>query len=93
MTIEFSTRVTAGSGSNWAVEISNRGPTGGWDTIGDLSPASSADWTPVSLTMTSPSLADYLDTNFDNEMLILVRTEDTLQVRTRAILQIVQYIR
>ncbi|CAN0440151.1 unnamed protein product, partial [Pylaiella littoralis] len=79
MTVELSAIITLGSGSNWAVEVLNRGPTGGWDTIGDLSSASSTGWTPVSLTITSSSLTDYLDTSYDNEVLIRVRTEEAAQ--------------
>lgn len=81
MAIEISATIIRGSGSNWDVDILNRGPTGGWDMIGDLSSVTGSDWTSASLTMTSSSLTDYLDKNFDNEMLIRVRTQDTFQVR------------
>lgn len=75
MTLELSALVATGSGGNWLVDMYDRGPADTWVTIGDLSSAGD-DWTPVSLTVTSGELTNYLDSSFDNEMLVRVYTDD-----------------
>lgn len=79
MTVELSTLVATGSGSNWLVDIFERGSANTWVNIGDLSSAG-GDWTTVALTVTSSDLTNYLDADFDNEMLIRVYTSDLLEV-------------
>jgi len=73
--LEISSTNTAsyvdGSGNNWVVEILNRGSGNNWDTIGDLSSAGS-DWSTVSLVVESPDITDYLDSAFNDEMLVRV---------------------
>lgn len=78
--MEFSALVAEGSGSDWAVDLYNRGSGDAWVTIGDLSAAGS-DWTTVSLGVSSGTLTDYLDDSSDDEMLVRVRTSSALQVR------------
>jgi len=72
--------VAEGSGSSWAVDILNRGPSLQWDALGDLSLAG-AEWTAVLLTLSSGDLTDYLDATSNDEMLVRVRSESTGQVR------------
>ena len=69
--VEFSALVVDGSGNNWVIEILNRGSGNNWDTIGDLSSAGS-DWSTVSLVVESPDITDYLDSAFNDEMLVRV---------------------
>lgn len=72
--------IDSGSGSNWLVDLFNRGPTNTWVNIGDLSSAG-GDWTTVALTVTSSALTNYLDASSDNEMLVRVYTADLFEVR------------
>ena len=74
MTVELSALVAGGSGANWLVDMYDRS-TDNWTNIGDLSSAGD-DWTPVSLTLQGSDLTIYLDTNFDNEMLVRVYTSN-----------------
>ena len=70
-----------GSGDTWSVEILNRGFAPVWDTIGDLSAAGADGWSTVALTVTSATLADYLDAASNDELLVRVRSESASQVR------------
>eukprot|EP00752_Nemacystus_decipiens_P006046 g5457.t1 len=72
LTVELSALVPGGSGGDWLVDIFDRS-TDTWTNIGDLSSAGD-DWTLVSLTLEGDDLTIYLDTNFDNEMLVRVIT-------------------
>lgn len=77
--------VTSGSGSNWVVDIYDRS-TDEWETIGDLSSAGD-NWTLISLTLEGSYLPNYLDTDFDNEMLVRVHA-NTVGVEQVRIIQI-----
>lgn len=79
MAVELSALVVAGSGSNWLVDIFDRGSTNTWVTIGDLSSAGT-DWTTVALAVTSSELTNFLDPSSDNEMLVRVYTTELREV-------------
>lgn len=72
--------VTVGDGANWVVDMLSRGITsGGWHRIGDLSSAT-AGWTPVSLTISSSAITDYLDSTSNDEILVRLYSSNASQV-------------
>jgi len=78
--VAFSALVAEGQGSEWSVDILNKGQTDEWVPIGDLSDANN-EWTMVAMTITGGDLTGYLDAENDDKILIRVRSERELQVR------------